>query len=58
MVVIMMNIISRFIPILIALVVFAGCTSQADCELDVAKNAKTEIAARIGANACEEKYGK
>jgi PBP1b-binding outer membrane lipoprotein LpoB len=53
-----MNKIFRFISIFIALVVFAGCTSQADCQLDVAKNAKTEIAARIGANACEEKYGK
>jgi hypothetical protein len=47
----------RIYLILIALVVFTGCTSQEDCILDVAKNAKTELAARIGYQACEEKYG-
>lgn len=47
----------RVITIFISLTIFAGCTSNADCNLDVAKNAKSEFAAKIGYEACEEKYG-
>jgi hypothetical protein len=35
-----------------------GCSSYEDCLLDVSKNAKSNYAAKIGYDACKEKYGR